>query len=52
MIEARIEAMKRRLNHLLEKGADFDSVYELSKRLDRLIVLYYVKNGYAAMKRG
>jgi hypothetical protein len=51
MIELRIEAMKKRLNHLLEKGADFDSIYELSKKLDRLIVLYYVRNGYGMEKR-
>lgn len=41
MVEVEIELLKNKLNHLIGEGAGFEEVYELSVRLDKLIVQYY-----------
>lgn len=43
MIEAQIEDLKKQLNSLVKMDADYAEIYDLSVKLDKLIVLYYVK---------
>ena len=41
MLENEIQALQNELNQLLEVNEDYSKVYELSVKLDRLIVQYY-----------
>lgn len=41
MVILEIEALKKKLNHLISQGAELSDVYELSVQLDKLIVQYY-----------
>lgn len=41
VLEAEIEVLKEELNKLIENGTDELGVYDLSVRLDQLIVEYY-----------
>lgn len=41
MIESEIERLKVKLYSLLDSNVDFAEIYELSVRLDKLIVEYY-----------
>lgn len=41
LIKDEIEALKYELNCLIGRNADFASVYELSVKLDGLIMQYY-----------
>ncbi|MEG6611921.1 aspartyl-phosphate phosphatase Spo0E family protein [Pseudoclostridium thermosuccinogenes] len=45
MIKSEIEALKRELNCRINEGADFNDVYELSVKLDKLILQYYKERG-------
>ena len=42
-IEKEIEVLKDRLNYLLDMAVNPDEIYEVSVKLDRLIVQYYKK---------
>jgi hypothetical protein len=44
MVKSEIESMKKELNRLIDSEAGFNKVYEISVRLDRLIVRYYTEN--------
>jgi hypothetical protein len=41
IVKTEIEILKRELYSLLEQGVDFSEVYELSVKLDKLILEYY-----------
>ena len=41
VLEERIEALKDRLNALVDTGLDSERVYSLSVEIDNLIVKYY-----------
>ena len=41
MLEEQIEYLKSELNHLIGKGYNFSEVYEISLKLDKLILQYY-----------
>ncbi|MCX8130121.1 MAG: aspartyl-phosphate phosphatase Spo0E family protein [Clostridia bacterium] len=41
MVEVQIEALQNELNHLIDRGYNFTEVYELSVKLDKLILQYY-----------
>lgn len=43
MLEARINALKRKLDRMVGAGCSFEDVYSLSVKLDRLITRYYVE---------
>jgi hypothetical protein len=45
MLEARIYALRKKLEGLLADGNGFENVYELSVKLDKLIVRYYREKG-------
>lgn len=45
-----IEDLKKELNHLIDAGADVSEIYEMSVRIDRLIVQYYVEMGFNRLK--
>ncbi|MCX7921317.1 MAG: aspartyl-phosphate phosphatase Spo0E family protein [Clostridia bacterium] len=47
MIEAEIETLKCQLNNAIDRGFDYAEIYELSVRLDKLIVQYYIEKGCA-----
>ena len=36
-----ITAMRRRLDALIDQGFDLDELYDISARLDKLIIAYY-----------
>lgn len=40
-VKAEIEALKEELDRLIDNGACFSEVYEVSVRLDKLIVSFY-----------
>jgi len=41
MNQLKIQDLQTQLNHLIDKGDDFSKIYELSVKLDMLIVQYY-----------
>lgn len=41
MINEKIEALKSKLNELIEKDAPYEDVYRLSKQIDEYIVEFY-----------
>ena len=41
MNDLKIQALQTKLNHMIDKDADFSKIYELSVKLDLLIVQYY-----------
>lgn len=41
MVEMQIEALQSELNHLIDKGYNLSEVYDLSLKLDQLILQYY-----------
>lgn len=41
MLNKQIEELKDKLNQSIEDGADFDTIYEFSTQLDKLIAEYY-----------
>lgn len=41
MNQLKIQALQTKLNHMIDKGDDFSKIYELSVKLDLLIVQYY-----------
>ncbi len=43
MLNEQIEYLKRKLNQSIEDGENFDTIYELSTQLDKLIAMYYQK---------
>lgn len=44
MIDATIITLKEELGQLINEGADNEKIYELSVRLDKLIVQYYIEH--------
>jgi FtsZ-binding cell division protein ZapB len=49
MIEMQIEILKEKLNRLVDEGLHSNEVYELSTKLDKLIVEYYVQERLSAV---
>lgn len=43
MLEARINILKRKLDRMVGAGCSFEDVYDLSIKLDKLIVRYYME---------
>lgn len=41
MNQLKIQDLQTQLNHLIDKGGDYSQIYELSVKLDMLIVQYY-----------
>ncbi len=46
MIKAEIEELRSELNQMINDGADFESIYCQSRRLDCLIAGYYEQNAH------
>jgi hypothetical protein len=44
MLELEIKNLRKKLDTMIEKKADYSQIYEISVQLDRLIVKYYIKN--------
>ena len=45
MLKAEIDALRKELDGLIDRGADYGSIYEASVRLDMLILRYYARKG-------
>ena len=41
MIETKIQVLQDELNNMIDKGVSFEDIYELSVKLDELILQYY-----------
>lgn len=50
MNQSKIQDLQTQLNHLIDKGDDYSKIYELSVKLDMLIVQYY--NEKLKIKKG
>lgn len=44
MKEKELDELKRKLDILIENGASKDEIYEMSVKVDKMIVEYYKKN--------
>ena len=45
MLKAEIDALRKELDVLIDRGADYGSIYETSVKLDILILKFYAKKG-------
>jgi hypothetical protein len=43
-VRQNIEELKMKLDSLIDEGADFAEIYDISVKLDKLIVAYYRSN--------
>lgn len=40
-----IKTLRKKLDELIERGADYEKIYEVSQNLDKRIIEYYRTNG-------
>jgi hypothetical protein len=45
MLKAEIDALRKELDDLIDRGADYGSIYKASVKLDALIARYYASKG-------